>query len=494
MRISKKLGIQASQYELDFLDVDFDKDSPLYIDPFLISNSNSQWAIHTDFVIKNFFNEFKTAMIKNDYKTAKELFLYMSEPKENCLGVSRKGTTNGKGVGSLNAQNIVDKIIESNAIENNLVNNIEDLIIFVNDIDRDKLSDMVTNIIRKSLIDYTKHQCYLWNIKLTHGETLPYWNATKREWVYSEDDLLIIDNREILLIPKAIVSPINIYDISTYKWYFVIEQEREFHIRRRSSLVKVKKLKNGKTKLYLPKKDVDEDIRNQISKGLFFNTKDYIRDYTLKYPELFSQFVQQSKTSITSLNNEEILSHIEDLDINEIIEKLVNRLKSIPTGKNNASEYHHYIKSLLEILWYPYLINPIIELEILDGRKRIDIVMDNNAKSGFFYNMMSITKIFSPYIFVECKNYGHDIANPEIDQLSGRFSLHRGQFGILVCRDINDEMRFLKRCQDTYKDGRGLVIYLTDNDIITMFEFIKNNNADAMWKLMDNKKRQVILS
>ena len=56
MRISEKLGLSMSPYEMDFLDVDIEKDSELYIDPFLIANSNSQWAIQTDLVIKSFFN------------------------------------------------------------------------------------------------------------------------------------------------------------------------------------------------------------------------------------------------------------------------------------------------------------------------------------------------------------------------------------------------------------------------------------------------------
>jgi len=54
LRISEALGLNASQFELDFLNVDIDKDCPLFIDPLLIANSNSQWSIRADRTIKSF--------------------------------------------------------------------------------------------------------------------------------------------------------------------------------------------------------------------------------------------------------------------------------------------------------------------------------------------------------------------------------------------------------------------------------------------------------
>ncbi|RJW53995.1 hypothetical protein DXC92_01635 [Clostridiales bacterium TF09-2AC] len=495
MRISEKLGLSMSPYEMDFLDVDIEKDSELYIDPFLIANSNSQWAIQTDLVIKSFFNEFKLSMEQNDYERAKDLFAYMSEPKENCLGMSKKGTTNGRGVGELNAQEIVDRIIKSNAIENNLVNNIEDLIIFVDDIDRDKLSDMVTNIIRKKLIEYTQQQCDFWNIPLTLSETLPYWSAQDCTWMYSENErLLIIDNREILLVPKSIISPINVYEGGKYKRHFVEEQEREFHLQRRSSLTRMRRLKNGSTRYYVLKRDVENDIKSKINNHEFENNKDYLRKYTQQYPNLFSEFVKSSKGKIESLSNEEIVKKLAELSIDDIIDKMIFKLKHIPTGRKNATEFHYYVKALLEILWYPYLVNPIVEREIHDGRKRIDITMDNNDKGGFFYKLHDISKIFCPYVYIECKNYGNDVANPEIDQLAGRFSSGRGQFGLLICRDLNNKDLFVKRCQDTYRDGRGLILYLVDDDIIQMLNAIHDEEPQRMWRLLEDKKREVIIS
>ena len=389
---------------------------------------------------------------------------------------------------------IIELYLEDETIVDGLIVNLEDIILFVDQIDKDKLSDMTTNIIRKELIKYTQDQCKLWGIPLETETTLPYWVPEEKSWMYSEEQLLIIENREILLVPKFIVSPINIYNASKYNWHYVVEQERNFHLSRRSELVRVKRLKGGRLKYYLPKKDVNDHINNQIKRGDYLNRKDYIKEYTKKHPELLQTFISDSRKISKSLKNENIASTLKIVDdIDEIIELLKINLARIPVGKDSASTYHKYIKSLLEILWYPYLTNPIIEREIHEGRKRIDIVMDNNATEGFFHKIHDVSKVFCPYIFIECKNYGREVSNPELDQLSGRFATMRGQLGLLLCRAVTDRKLLLKRCKDTFSDGRGLIIPLTDDDIIQMLDYTKEDNIMKIWDYLDNITREIML-
>ncbi|MBW7453874.1 hypothetical protein ACFOLF_14560 [Paenibacillus sepulcri] len=181
-------------------------------------------------------------------------------------------------------------------------------------------------------------------------------------------------------------------------------------------------------------------------------------------------------------------------DINNIIDALIVSLGNIPIGTKTASEYHKFIKSILEILFYPHLNNPTIEEKIHQGRKRVDIVMNNITQKGFFFRLQEINKIFCPYIFIECKNYGKDIANPEIDQLSSRFAFNKGKFGILMCRTIENKDLLYQRCSDTYKDDRGLIIPLDDQDIITMLESIKNNEKEGIEQLLESIKKKIILN
>jgi hypothetical protein len=79
----------------------------------------------------------------------------------------------------------------------------------------------------------------------------------------------------------------------------------------------------------------------------------------------------------------------------------------------------------VEFLFFPRLIYPRKEHEIHEGRKRIDIAMENTARSGPFADLTVIRNYPAAYVFFECKNYGREVGNPEIDQLSGRFSRER---------------------------------------------------------------------
>jgi len=149
--------------------------------------------------------------------------------------------------------------------------------------------------------------------------------------------------------------------------------------------------------------------------------------------------------------------------------KLLADVIGTPTGKADANIYHARVEALLSALFYPSLAMPEIEEEIHEGRKRVDISYTNVASDGFF-RFLGRHKITSPYIFVECKNYGNEVANPELDQLSSRFSPLRGKFGILTCRSFQNKDLFLRRCRDTALDHRGYVVALDDSDLIRLVD------------------------
>lgn len=97
-----------------------------------------------------------------------------------------------------------------------------------------------------------------------------------------------------------------------------------------------------------------------------------------------------------------------------------------------------------------------------------------------------------PFVFVECKNYTGEVENPELDQLSGRFSNRRGKVGILVCRALDNAELFLKRCSDTFEDDRGLVIPIADEDLIRALLAFPEQGASALEQVLQDKYEQVV--
>jgi len=216
-------------------------------------------------------------------------------------------------------------------------------------------------------------------------------------------------------------------------------------------------------------------------------SKEFLRQFTQEHPEILQQFKEETKEH--SLTNLEIA----DIEIRIAIENLVDQLNNLPPGTDAASDYHKLVKGILELIFYPHLINPIKEREIHEGRKRIDITFDNAATEGIFKRLSENMNIPSAYVFVECKNYSSDPANPELDQLAGRFSTNRGKFGLLF-RTIDNLPLFISRCIDTYADGRGLIVPIIDTDLITLLNNYNNWDSAYLETFLSNRIREIAIN
>lgn len=181
----------------------------------------------------------------------------------------------------------------------------------------------------------------------------------------------------------------------------------------------------------------------------------------------------------------------EDFDERAFAQALIAELQNIPRGTEGATRYHRFMIGTLEFLHYPNLIYPVLEQEIHEGRKRIDIAFTNASQIGLFKRAQSQPQMRSQYIPVECKNYSNDPANPELDQISGRFSAQRGWLGILCCRELQNKDLFLNRCRDTAIDGRGIILPLDDADIITMLDMIARGRRSDTNDFLEGRVRHI---
>ncbi|MBN8861532.1 MAG: hypothetical protein J0H29_24330 [Sphingobacteriales bacterium] len=474
MRISEIFNLGKSQAELDFVDIDTNRDTPLFLDPFFLGIRKDNWSSEATLTLRSFFQRLIDLIRADENDAARHLFEFLHEPNSTCLGLS-VGEPEGNGVGNEDAIKIFDNLLKSKAVQTGLLQDIEDNILFVDNFGKDKLSDMTTNIIRKHLIEYTKAQCELLGIPMTVNVPSGfYWSRQQEIWVTKHTQMLVINQKPILLVPKGVVSFCDSYTPDKYYNHFVLNFLQNEHIKINSALVQERK--SGEK--FVTKKDLKEDNPQ---------SKEFLRRFTLKHPEVLEQFKSQTKTE--SLKNIEI----SDISVKQICKTLGEKLVAIPSGNADATSFHNTILGILELLFYPNLIYPVKEREIHQGRKRIDITFDNAAKDGIFYRLAENMMLPCQYLFIECKNYSSDPANPELDQLSGRFSVNRGRVGFLVCRTFADRNLFIERCRDTYKDGRGLIVPLCDQDIINMLDNHNEYNDAFIDKYLSDLIRDIAI-
>lgn len=481
-KLSKIFNLSKTQYELDFVDIDPNKDFPVYLNPFVLSSRVDPFSVKVSRVINSFFQHNVSLIRLGKVNEARTNFNYLNEPNETCLGMS-VSKPQGKGFGENNANSLFDSILQSKAIETGLVEHLEDTAIFISGIGKDKVSDMTTNIIRANLIEYSQDQCKLVGIPLSSNISSGYyWDINSKKWCQKYTEMLVLKDKKILLVPKGVVSYVKEFSHNKYHQHFALEFLQDEHLKRNTSLVQVKYDKHGIiAKRFVTKKDLKEKALE--------SKKEALSEFTQKHPEVFKNFRLSTSSEISPIPN----SEFSEVNVSNLVDFLISKLQKIKAGSESASDYHSLMIGVLEFIFYPDLINPIKEKEINSGRKRIDISFDNGAPtSGFFYRLQYAFNIPCQYIFIECKNYTNDIKNPELDQMLGRFSPNRGKFGIITCRNIEDQTLFLQRCADSYKDQHGLIIPLTDNDIITILNKMKEGINHPEEEILSSKARIVM--
>ena len=316
IKISEIFNLEKGQRELDFIDIDIDNDLPLFVDPYFLSHRIDPWSVSAHRTIQSFFHRVIELLEAGHRTEARILFENLTEPNETCLGVSTD-MPRGRGVGSNEAAKIFDSLMDSKAIESGLIGHFEDFVLFVDGVGKDKISDLTTNLIREHLIEYTQTQCKLNGIELT--KDVPsgfYWQPSELRWSSRLTEMLVIDGRKILLVPKGAVTFSYYYAPDKYCRHFVLNFLQHEHVRLRSSLVRVKKQKKGPDLILPPFKKKLIELEDPFR-------KEYLRDFTKKHPLVFNEFRRTVKDQMQTLTNEQLE---EDIDIIDFVSYLIDRL------------------------------------------------------------------------------------------------------------------------------------------------------------------------
>jgi hypothetical protein len=477
MLVSNQYRLSRTQATLDFVDVDVFNDLPVFVDPRALRLLKSEWGANCTALVKHFFRAVLEYIRNGDTESALTMLSQLREPRETRLGLSRKGNR-GRAVGSTLATEVSQALSKSKAIETGLLQDLEDTILMVDGISHDIVSDITTNIIRRPLIEYTQRMCAYYQIPLlSQVDSGPLWDPESSEWYNEYVSLPAVDNHKLLLVPKAIVRRTMEYDVEEYHNDYILEHLRQVELANpQSSLVKLLKTRDER-------RVTDKDLVEKYGRG-----KGMILDLTIKSPEILEAYRRDKESDPRPpLSNEALL----DVERGQPIDwdALFNAIRVIPGGRDDSASYETAVESFLTALFYSYLTNPVPQFRIHEGRKRIDIAYTNCATSGFF--RWASIHYECPLVFVECKNYSGEVGNPELDQLSGRFSPKRGRVGILVVRSFDDKAGFMKRCKDTARDDRGFIIPLDDGDLYELNE-ARRASANGDFILLQRRFAELI--
>lgn len=453
MRISVWAGLHNRQAELDFVDVDTDQDTRLFVDPYAIDIRQDAWSAECSRHLRSFFGALISAIRNGENARAVHLSSHLHEAGENFLGMSR-GRPQGRGIGRGQAEDLVDALRRSRAVETGLLTELSETELFIAGIGADKVSDLTTNIIRGPLLEYTITQADLWGMPLTGGLAMgPVWDPNREDWVQSPRRTIVVDGHPVILVPKFSVR--RSLCLNSQEFYnHVLGYLQAEYLRAGQGLARV--LKSGQ--------QVVDPYPKRILKDRHPKSKPYLAEFAQEHPEVLAHYKNIAGAK-GPLGTEDVES---DFDEQAYAGLLSEALAAIPPGGDHASAYHTYCLGTLTFLLYPDLIRPVREREIDQGRKRIDIAYTNAATEGFFQTALASPQMRAIEIPVECKNYRQDIANPELDQLTGRFSHVRGFLGILCCRSFDDKARFISRCKDAAVHRSQFVLVLDDEDIRQM--------------------------
>lgn len=483
-KFSEYFKLDKSQYELDFVDIPINNgDIPLFIDPYAISKRNDYWSIDCHNAIVEFFQGVIEQIKQGNGTKAKYMLSGLREPNQTRFGLSKGDDPRGRGIGGEQTEDLYNALADSTAIKTGFIKDLEECELLIEGISRDKISDISTNIIRHKLIEYTQAQCELWNVPMLNTPSGLVWGVDAQKWTDEYVNLPVCNKRSVLLVPKAIARFDIEFNHQEYYQHFVLNFLQSEHLDANSSLVRT--LKDGTRKP--PFKKVLKE-QNPLSKKFLY-------EFSKDHPSVLKNYKESKKLDLKEITVEDLLifafGQLEEqkFDFNA----LASGLDKISAGDKEAKKFHDHITGVLTAIFYPNLTNPKKEQEIHDGRKRIDIVFQNSAHDGFFFELPNNKSVPSGYVFVECKNYSSDPTNPELDQLSGRFSTNRGKFGLLICRSFTNKQLFIQRCKDTASDQRGYIVALDDGDIKYLLDLRNKKDFIGINKYLDDRFKELVM-
>ena len=163
---------------------------------------------------------------------------------------------------------------------------------------------------------------------------------------------------------------------------------------------------------------------------------------------------------------------------------LVKRLDGCPMGEEGWRDFEDLCVEILEFLFVPPLVKPIIQPRTYSGTNRRDAVFPNrnfDEKHGWG---LLLRELEARMVLFEFKNYETtDIGHEEIIQVDNYLTKPMGRLAIMICSKDPDNGAHIKR-NSIYGSQGKVILFVTKTQLKEML-FIKERGEDPCDLIVD---------
>lgn len=432
-RLIDHYDLPFTQEQLDFVIPFIDEDIPLYLDPFLLWKSPSMQdnSLHT--AIVNSFNQIGYLIRKDRETEASEILIRASECNEVGLGLS--ATRRGHRIGGGTAQDIITVFKQIPEIHKAGFIHFEEIQLYVDNISKDRISDIACNFLKSFLIDYTIQQADELTIPMTKTIIQDFYDYKTNK--FKEVETFIpqnpVNHEPIIFVPK--------------RWL-----------------------------RFVPWINYEDYFENCFNKGSIEGNPSRIQilNYNRENYGVVRAYIESREEIAFNCKNDSLFKQIPILTA----KRKLRLIQSLPTGKedNADKKYEDYLGQIMTSVLFPHLDFAKDQSRTDSGVLIRDLIFYNNRSFDF------LNDIYDDYncrqIVMEIKNV-KTIEREHINQLNRYLNNQFGSFGIIVTRNPLPKSMF-KNTIDLWSGQRKCIIALNDQDL------------ELMVSLYESKQRQPI--
>ena len=422
-RLNDFHNLPFTQEEVDFGIPFLSEDIPLYVDPFLLWKSPSLQdnSLHT--ALLNSFNHLGHLYLNKKEKEAIDYLILSSECQEVGLGNSKNKV--GKQIGNKVATDILNLFRNIPQITRSGFSHFEEIQLFVDNISKDRTSDITCSFIKSFLIDFTIEQCEKHKIPIEKVTLSNVYDYKKNKFLPEEVFLPVNPENKapILLVPKRWL---RFLPWINYEDYF------------------------------------GEYISKLVSDPTRFPDRVALLNYNRQNYDIVQTYIKLKEKQASDCKNDPLFKPIPIVSANRKLKEII----TLPTGNQNKSDkiYEDLICQVLASLLYPQLDFAEPQSRTESGVLIRDLIFYNNRSFDFLKDIYD--QYASRQIVFELKNV-KEVEREHINQLNRYLTNQFGNFGIIFTRNIPPKNVY-KNTLDLWAGQRKCILILSDVDLKLM--------------------------